>query len=1199
MLKRLELIGFKSFADRTWFDFPAGLSAVVGPNGSGKSNVVDAVRWVLGEQSARTLRGGEMADVIFNGSTRRKGLGMAEVTMVLDNSRKMLNSEANEFSVTRRVYRDGSGEYLINGKIVRLKDVRDLFLGTGAGTAASCIIEQGRVDALLQASPKDRRAILEEAAGISRFRARKIETLRKLDQTEENLNRLRDVQAEVESRLRRVRLDAEKAKKYQEYTSRLKDLRLNLGLREYHVLSARLNIELQILERLRTHMQESEARVAQAEIQNRKLEQIVAQAEAESHRAVQLRSESVRLIATLRERFQNELSKLETIDREAETFRRRSLELFHLSVGLSQAAAQQRERLAHAERELEQRRNHSLELDAQMDTHIQELTKLRDEIDQGREEQFRLVGESAALESRASSDAAQLEKFTKERDRKRRESEAKAIERASADRVLQALAHRDEDLQNRLSIARQNLAQQVAIRDQLERDSRTMADALEDLRVRRGGLLGRLEVLENLERNQEGLSAGVREVLSEINNGGVLGRAVYGMVGDLLRVPREVAPLIDAALGEQASYLVARDAGALDSALATRRKPLAGRVTFLPLNRDYSSAVLSSAPSRDLRTADRWVTCEHPDLGGLPKQLLGQTYIVDDLNTARRLSRDSQMAGCRFVTRDGEVLHPDGTLTAGPYSAAAGLLSRKSELRELRAQDAELAHEIGLCEQRIVEIRETINLQNTVIVGLEGEVKALTSDVSDLKNEILRQEQQVLRLEDELNLNRSETRLLEEEIGKLEQTYKEIRRRADEAKKAEQQLRARLSEQEARARVLEEARAALSASLTAARVELAESAQNVNNIRNELQKLEQDLSRGRIEAQRNQRHELALQTRRFEAEMNALKANAGLADAFHAKEHAERVYLEQEQIREQAKNERRMIQEELANTRDESRQQIEHLHTRELAVSELQANRKQIVDRLLEEYSIDLAEEYRKSNLNSGDPDTFDCIGSAKEAEELRKKIRQLGAVNLESLQELEEVESRAKDLGQQVNDLTQARWSLREIIDRINSDSRRLFDETYQSVRRHFQELFRKLFGGGMADVILEDPNDLLESGIEVVARPPGKELRSLTLMSGGEKTMTAISLLLAIFQAKPAPFCLLDEVDAALDEANTERLGRALREFTDRSQFIIITHKKRTMALADVLFGVTMQEGGVSKQIAVKLEDWPDEQTSTTKAA
>jgi len=1194
MLKRLELIGFKSFADRTWFTFAPGLTAVVGPNGSGKSNVVDAVKWILGEQSAKSLRGGEMADVIFNGSSSRKALGIAEVTLTLENTNKTLNTDAAEVAVTRRVHRDGTGEYLINGQPSRLKDIRELFLGSGAGSTAYCIIEQGRVDALLQASPVDRRAILEEAAGISRFKAKKNEALRKLENTNENLVRLRDIHGEVEGRLRRVRLDAEKARKFQEHSGRLKELRVGISIREYHAFTQQLNAENERLSTLRNEMSAAQVQLVVWESESKQLDATILAADIDLARTNESLANVRRQIALLLERQQNEAAKASEAAGELTTARRRALDLALLVNELEDTSRHGRDDLAQAEGEAEVRRARVAELDAAATDLETELKALRNLVRDGRDRQFHLVGRSAALNSEATAARNQIDKLLRERDRKRRETENKSAELEAVGRVLDTLGHKGTSLQKRLALARRALAERNGERETLRTQADRFVESLENLRVRRSGLTGRIEVLENLERTQEGLGTGVREVLAELREGtSRLAQVVIGLVADSLRVPREVAPLVDIALGDVASHFVVLHTDLLHQALAERATSLSGRASFLPLLEP-----ISDNEGHELQTLDRWVTSDRLELSGLPRQLLGRTLVVENIQEARTHSAD--LAGYRFVSRAGEMLAADGTLTVGLHYAEGGIVSRKSELRELRVQAAALDIEISSTEQKLVAVRDEAESLAGPIHGLEEEILALTSNAADLQTEVLKQTQRRERLTDDIAMIRQEWEMIEEELHRLEEFWRETRGKAEEAERQAEELKTQIETADHAIRAYEHDRATRQHEQTAARVALAETVQRLTGLREAQQRLETDLARGRSEVERVEHHEAVLIARRIESDLASLRASAGLADAFHTLEGLESGVLNFSAQRDADRSRHAELRASLESSRSDSQSLIEQLHARELAAHDFGASRDRVADRLREDYQFDLPAEYMQSPLAKGEPlvGDWDTPSATKEVEELRKKIRHLGNVSLEALVELSEVEKRANDLQAQINDLTEAENSLRAVIGKINEDSKVLFAETYELVRAHFQELFRKLFGGGMADVVLDNPEDVLESGVDIVARPPGKELRGLSLMSGGEKTLTAIALLLAIFRSKPSPFCLLDEVDAALDEANTERLARTIRDFSDRSQFIVITHKKRTMAYADVLYGITMQESGISKQIAVRFEDWPEEQ-NTSRAA
>jgi chromosome segregation protein len=586
-----------------------------------------------------------------------------------------------------------------------------------------------------------------------------------------------------------------------------------------------------------------------------------------------------------------------------------------------------------------------------------------------------------------------------------------------------------------------------------------------------------------------------------------------------------------------------------------------------------------------------------PELADLPHQLLGQTFLVTDLVAARSLA--AHAPGCRFVTANGELLEADGTLTVGTYHAEAGLLSRKSELRDLRSQVVELDGTLGTIESELAEVRTQISQSDARVDALQQEKAVFVEQVADLRSRIGQQRERRDGLHQEVALSRTEMSSLETELSTLTNSWTDARAQAETAEQRVQDLETRLQDSDEEMRRGEARRQHLQHDATSASVALAQVEERLTAVRAKHRQIQADWQQRAEEKAQTDARLLELQARLEESEQTMLRASAALAQWYLDKEAAERRLAEVGATRDLRRAERQRLAEQTQAGRAAWREQQEQAHLRELAVSDLNHKRDQIVSRLREDYQLELADLYRDAVAEGrvGAPvenATPPPAAEDEETAELRRKLTRLGNVNMEALKELAELEERAKVLQTQVDDLTGAQRSLEEIINKINGDSRKLFAESFEAIRGHFQELFRKLFGGGMADIVLEDENDLLESGIDIIARPPGKELRNLSLMSGGEKTMTAVALLLAIFRSKPSPFCILDEVDAALDESNIGRFTAVLREFLDLSQFILITHSKRTMSAADVLYGVTMQESGVSKRVAVRFEDWPEDEPS-----
>jgi chromosome segregation protein len=1197
MLKRLELVGFKSFAEKTTFDFSNGVTAIVGPNGSGKSNLVDAVRWILGEQSAKSLRGGEMADVIFNGSATRRSLGLAEVTMTFDNARRQLATEAEEVQITRRVYRSGEGEYLINQQICRLKDIKDLFLGSGAGADAYSIIEQGRVDAFLQSSTKERRSVFEEAAGISRFRAKKIETQRKLERVDQNVQRLRDIIDEVEKQLRSVKLQASKAERYQEYSARLKELRVGLGLQEFHQLSQQMAEETAALVGVRAGMNERAAQVAAWESQSMELEDKITRLDESLREQEQLLSTARQEILAHESTQKHERSLAAEHEAELQTVRIRATEMSRRLSALGGSLEGAGREVDGVEAQTRERRQSVRIQEEQTHDAARRVGELGARLKKDQDEHLEQMRQVARLQNDVVGARAAVDNLRRERERLRSRTEQVSENLASLDQELEQWAQADSALQGRLYELREALADQRRQRDELHRASDETSESISTLRAERSGVASRIEVLEGLEKRHEGLGSGVREVyalLEQAETGPW--QTVLGLLADFLTVRREHAPLIDLALGDRAQRFLVRDPAHLAEALQCRALSFSGRVSFLPLALDPQGTVSAAPPQRAalpagaIAFADELVLCEDLELADLLKRLLGRTLIVRDLATARQLAKHG--AGLGFVTLQGELLDADGTLTVGTHHADTGILSRKSELRELREKMAALDQELAAEEVALAERRDLLALLDGHIQQRQQEIDVVVEQATDLRSRIGSHRDRRQGLHEEVTLSQQEILNLEEEIRALEGNWQEACRQVASAEARVHDLHVRMESAELEMRQREHERQQHQQQCTTASVALAKLEERLNALQVRHQQLAEDLARHETELSQAVTRRDELLSRLRDGERVVLEASCALAGAYEGKERAEDQSISTRSERQRAGQRRANLHDKAQAVREEWKQLQERVHAHELLVNDLRHRLDSLAGRLREDYQLELSELYKSwSPHPPGELTAVAPAAADDEISELRRKLSRLGSVNLDALQELQELQGRADNLQTQFDDLTAAKRSLEEIIERINDDSRRLFTETFTAVKGHFQELFRKLFGGGMADVVLEDENDILECGIEIIARPPGKELRSISLMSGGEKTLTTVALLLSIFRSKPSPFCILDEVDAALDEANIGRFTLVLKEFLDLSQFIIITHSKRTMAAADVLYGITMQESGVSRRVAVRFEDWPGE--------
>jgi len=1184
MLKALELVGFKSFADKTRFEFPPGITVVVGPNGSGKSNIVDAIKWVLGEQSVKSLRGHEMADVIFNGSGSRRAVNSAETTLTFDNAQRLLPMDSAEVHVTRRVYRSGEGEYLLNGQPCRLRDIRDLFAGTGVSTQAYSIIEQGKVDVLLSSSARDRRLIFEEAAGISRFRAKKVEAQRRLERVEQNLLRLSDIVEEVENRLKVVRLQAAKAKRYKAYVDRLQELRTQVGLADWR----RLSEQLAALEKRLSELRD-EAATAAAQAETGEVRALELQDEAE--RAEEVIRDGERRLADQRERIaaaeatiEHQRARSRDLEQEIERSRRQVATLSSRAGDLSEQLTQTTAEVEAAEAA---HRHVSLKV-ADTERALTELSQQFDQIKQHGEahryayndllrRSAQLASDATALESAAASAAATGERCRQRIVQLTANRDAVAAELADLKRRAEQRASELHQRQTQWQDARQSVTT-------LETEQAGCQDQVAQVRDRLTAVRERESVLAELEQRQEGLSAGARELIARAGDAqsGPLTQ-IRGLLCDVLRSQVESASLVEAALGEKAGYVLVDTADAIQDLLALDSEAGTGRVGLIALDigsKGGSEKVDLGQEPGVLGRADRLVECD-PQYLPLCQRLLGGIWVVDTV--ARGLQLAARYDGLSFVTSGGHLVMSDATVLSGAANQSGGLISRRSELRSLAERIAELASSLAARQLQSDRLGEQIDSERARVESLAAERERLQSALANERLAIGAHQERHSQLDQQLgSLAAEEATAAAEQQSAVDRLARCNQERA-EVESALSDAQSRLAADEAAVTELDQTRQQRTREATLAKVELAKSEQRLDHLRARLRQIEQD-QHERLRAVDDSRHHLETSSQRAaEAEQAILQAEADVAALFLEKESMAAEIVSATQRREELRATRQELTAEAQRLRSSARKVEAEMHQQELAAGQLRHERGALADRLREDYGIELAE------IEHTETDEQQHVRSEVEEEiaSLRRKITNVGSVNLEALTELEELETRFTDLSTQFRDLTSAKNSLEQIIEKINTDSRRLFSETLETIRGHFQGLFRKLFGGGQADIIVEDEVDLLESGLEIVARPPGKEPRSISLLSGGEKTLTCVALLLAIFRSKPSPFCVLDEVDAALDEANIGRFVAVLQEFLAWTQFIVVTHSKKTMTCAGTLYGVTMQESGISKRVSVRFED------------
>lgn len=1199
MLKALELFGFKSFADKTRFEFPAGITVVVGPNGSGKSNIVDGIKWVLGEQSAKSLRGKDMADVIFKGSGTsaggRKPAGAAEATLVFENADGRLPIDAPEVHITRRVYRSGEGEYLINRQPARLKDIKDMFRGTGVGGDAYSLIEQGKVDRLLQASAKDRRAMFEEAAGISRFKAKKVEAQRRLERVEQNLLRLSDIVEEVENRLKSVRNQAAKAKRYREYSERLQQLRTQVALGDWRKLTEKIDGYERELAELRTAAADAAAGAEERQAALLEVETAILSCGEQIRVAEALAATNREQIAEREATLQQQSARAVELGEEAAHHR-------HNLAAMSDRAGDLKQRLQATQNEVS----------AAREVHAAIAARLAD-----RETQAALVTTESEA-ARRQGEARRQEHAARQQAAAVLSHRLEAIERqrSSAEELLRQCQEQLEALRSAQAACQQNLAESRRIEQQLagELTGRQAAwelltqelaetrrlhaarqEDLAQLQSRRRGLAERASLLEELERTLEGLGAGVKEALLKIKGqtSGPLAR-IRGVLADLMAVNIDHAAAIDVALAETAQALVvAGGLAEVEEAIAALGA-LASRVTFIALHepvddRGNLEAAVFPQPAgvvgRAAELVEMPAECSH-----LARRFLADAWVVTSRAEAVRMWREGgPFAGARFVTLDGELLEASGAFSFGPRQSATSIISRRSELRSLRGELEILADQGEAARSEVAALREQIEVK-------EREARLLGDEVRELVRNAAEVQMQVRTSEDRLEQNSQQLRTVENSLtdarAKSEQSAAELIQGHSELAHTQADIAAQqqaIAADEAREAEFERQRQVLVQEVTAARVELARSEQRLEGLQVRLSQFEDD-QRERERAVRHVQQQLRqCEQRCSQAELEILRAEADVAGHYLRKEELSRDVGEQVRARVEFSARRAGLAEEVQRIQKAISKLQERQHQVELAAGQVRHERQSLVDRLLEDYQIDLAE---LTAQQEADPALAEQRTEVEaEIDSLRRKINQIGAVNLDALEELDELEARFAHLSGQHKDLTEAKQALERIIHKINADSRRLFTETLEAIRANFQTLYRRAFGGGRADIVLEEGVDVLDAGVEIIATPPGKPSFNNSLLSGGEKALTAVALLLAIFQFRPSPFCVLDEVDAPFDEANIGRFIEVLTEFLGWTKFIIVTHSKKTMTAATTLYGVTMQESGISKRVSVRFDDVTDD--------
>ena len=1176
VFKELEIQGFKSFPDKVKITFDAGVTGVVGPNGSGKSNLSDAVRWVLGETSSRQLRAaGKMEDVIFGGTRRRSAMGFASVRLTLDNTGHTLDVDADEVTIGRKYYRSGDSEYTINGQVCRLRDVYELLLDTGIGRDGYSVIGQGRIAEIVAAKSSERREIFEEACGIAKYRYRKTEAERRLAAAGENLERLRDILGELESRVGPLEKESAKAQKFLELSEQRKTLEVTLWTDSVH--RARDTVRQQV----------RDYETAQADYERFDGEAKAAEQEAEEIRmqAQQLTIAVERLngdIRSITEQISGSDSRIAVLENdilrneESIASLRSEIEAGEQD-GAEADAALQRHRAVAAKMEAEGEK-----LAAEIDALNAELTKLADA--------------SNASGARKDTLRAEITDLTAKRTEAQVAQAAAEAAEETARQRLPALEQAVQEGTDQWETARQDLTDTIRYREMLTENEKQLANVRSGLELklknRKAALdeadtaeqrLGReldaarqrLSVLRELEKNMDGYQNSVKAVMRAA--GARRLRGIIGPVSAILKVEPGCEVAVETALGAALQNIVVENEAAAKAAIALLRSDNAGRATFLPLD-TVQPGVFRGRLSGTARLASSLVQAD-ARYDNIVSNLLGRIIVVEDINEASRVARDNGFRS-RVVTMDGQVINAGGSFTGGSVQRSAGLFTRKQEMEELRIRAAKLQKDCLAAQEKTDQCKEQVD-------ALQAELTATASEQITAANDRVRAEAEQKRLEAAAAQLETARNARRQEIDTLQAALADSCAKAEDAAKLQAELTAKIDRRTAEMSRIAEGddsfltrQNALAQDLSAKRLEQVTRQKDAELAYSQIAALEQ---RARDAATRRTSLEesvaaLAARSDACRAEIADIRQTRADSQTTIAQKEAEIREATQERLaRQQAETETLARARTAADSREEMSREMARLAERKAAA---ESEYDQTVAKLWDEYQLSVSQAEALCV-------EFDSLPALRaQVADLRGKIRALGSVNVSAIEEYKEVKARYDALVTQVTDVEESRNELSRMISKLSAQMREIFTDSFRAINENFGRVFAELFGGGEASLMLEDESDVLSSGIGIRVAPPGKVIKNLEALSGGEQALVAISIYFAILAVNPAPFCILDEIEAALDDANVVRFAQYLRRVSDKTQFIVITHRRGTMEAANVLYGVTMQEDGVSKLLKLDLE-------------
>ena len=1178
-LKRLELQGFKSFADKTILELMPGITSVIGPNGSGKSNISDAIRWVLGEQSMKSLRGAKSLDVIFAGTQNRKSLGFAEASLVFDNSDGKLPIEYTEVTVTRKIYRSGETGYFINKVPCRLKDVLELFMDTGIGKDGYSIIGQGKIDEILSNKSEDRRHIFEEAAGIVKYRTRKQESEKKLEHTKLNLLRINDILAEIEGNLGPLQVQSDKAKKYLNLREELKNI--EIGLFVYNIAKYKESLEeiIKDIDIMQTQCNEEEGKLERVKILKEELKSSIDEITEEIENMSNLGFESQKEIEVLNSDINVAKTRITNNEENSQRFEKEISEqndrIQELKEELEQKEAKKdnlKENKQKFENELNEKQEELEKLTQKLSTKELEIERYKKTVEENTDKKYELQSDSNTQD-------INYQNYEKRQNQIKQEMQSTISELDSTRLVKEDISKEFYEIENKRNKAQKTLGETAKQREDANKKIKDYENNINslsnDVRIKES----KLKFLIETEKEKEGYIKSVKSLLKDCENVKELGKGMHGVLANIIEVPENLETAIEMCLGASLQNIVTETEEDAKRLVEYLRKNNLGRASFLPITS------VKGKKLDKIKGNEKGVIGIASDLVKYSKKyeqiilnLLGRTVIVDNMDTAIKVAKQNGYT-FRIVTVEGDLINPSGAITGGSVmKKTVNILGRGKEIEKLQKEIETLKLKIQKLENEKEEFEESIEGILELVSNLERELQEIEIDYATKKQKVLSIDENIQKLENRLNKLKQEQTNLEQSKTEVLQNKEKIQKEIEEIISKNEELSKIITEFAELNKDDQKYIDDLNFDITNLKISVSSFDESEASIQEIQERINQELNNSNISIENKQRQieQIVIENQNLQKTIEEKLAQI--------EEVKDKVKNSSSKI-EELKKERTEKSSKLSKQEDEITSKfkvIEDLKGQlvklDVKKSKIDEDINTIINKMWEEYEItpNTAGEYQK-------PENVQL--TQRRVNQLRREIRELGSVNVDSIEEYKNLKDRYDFMSEQRLDLENTMAQLRKIINDMTQIMKEQFNEKFKIINKNFGEVFAELFGGGKAEVKLEDESNILECGIEITVQPPGKKLQNMMLLSGGEKAFTAIALLFAILKINPAPFCVLDEIEAALDDVNVFRYAEYLKKFTEHTQFLVITHRKGTMEAADTVYGVTMEESGISKLLSMKL--------------